>query len=339
MATEINPSVYYFHADLVREIAEAMEAGSSFVELSLDLNLSRNRFAIKGNCLVLDKTLEIDIKDLAPVASSRQKVFALSCDALSPIEVRADGYYKLVPTDTVPTLEIDGIKMHRSKDIDPFVDAREKTKLVVKPRDHVLDTCGGLGYSALFALKAGAGHVVSTEKSRAVIQIRQQNPWLMATGAGGTDPVENSSAENSPAQKGLAKKGLGQIDLARIELVNVDITHYICELSDQIFDSVIHDPPRFTSATGQLYGKQFYTQLFRVMKPISRLFHYTGSPKKINHQDRFIKNAMKRLEQAGFSKVVFNDYLQGIHALKNVQVRPVQGNQPHGEPVWKTTFK
>jgi predicted methyltransferase len=329
MVTEINPLVYYFHADLVREIAEAMEAGSSFVELSLDLNLSKNRFAIKGNSLVLDKTFEIDIKDLAPVASSRQKVFALSCDALSPIEVRADGYYKLVPTDTVPTLEIDGIKMHRSKDIDPFVDAREKTKLVVKPQDHVLDTCGGLGYSALFALKAGAGHVVSTEKSRAVIQIRQQNPWLMATGVGGGDPVKNG-----PAQKGLAKKGLGQIDLARIELVNADITDYICTLADQIFDAVIHDPPRFTSATGQLYGKQFYTQLFRVMKQSSRLFHYTGSPKKINHQDRFIKNAMKRLEQAGFSKVQFNDHLQGIHALKNVQ-----GNQTHGEPVWKTTFK
>ena len=57
MATKINPLVYYFHADLVREIAEAMEAGSSFVELSLDLNLSKNKFAIKGNSLVLDKKI------------------------------------------------------------------------------------------------------------------------------------------------------------------------------------------------------------------------------------------------------------------------------------------
>lgn len=334
MATKINPLVYYFHADLVRQIAEAMAAGSASVELSLDLNLSKSRFAIKGDCLVLDKTLEVDLKDLAPVASSGQKVFALSCDGIVPIEVRADGYYKLVPTDTVPTLEIDGIKMHRSKDIDPFVDAREKTKLVVNLGDYVLDTCGGLGYSALFALKAGAEKVVSTEKSRAVIQIRQQNPWLTAAGVGGGGPVKNGSAEN-----GLVKNGLAQIDLARIELVHADITHYICELSDQSFDAVIHDPPRFTSSTGELYGKAFYAQLFRVMKQSSRLFHYTGSPKKINHQDRFIKNAMKRLEQAGFSKVMFNDHLQGIHALKNVQGKPVQGNQYPGEPVWKTTFK
>ncbi|MCP4720156.1 MAG: hypothetical protein GY860_11925, partial [Desulfobacteraceae bacterium] len=148
-----------------------------------------------------------------------------------------------------------------------------------------------------------------TEKSRAVIQIRNQNPWLQA-------------------------RDKTQIDLGRIDLVNADITRYIHNLDDLVFDSVIHDPPRFTSATGELYGKEFYSQLFRVMKPVSRLFHYTGSPKKIKHQDRFIKNAMERLVQAGFSKVVFNDHLQGIHALKNCL-----GNHGRGEPVWQTTFK
>jgi len=320
---------YYFHADLVQEISEAMKAGLSFVELSLDLNLSRDRFAIRGDCLVLDKAWEIDIKDLEPVASSRQKVFVLSREGLSPIEVRADGYYKLVPTDTVPTLEINGIKMHRSKDIDPFVDAREKTKLVVRLNDHVLDTCGGLGYSAVFALKAGAKRVVSTEKSRPVIQIRHQNPWLPAKGNHQMESIRTDST-----RVGSPQMDQSRIDPIHIDWVNADITHYIRTLPDLSFDAVIHDPPRFTSATGELYGKQFYTQLFRVMKPSSRLFHYTGSPKKINHQDRFIKNAIKRLEQVGFSKVVFNERLQGIHALKNFL-----GKQGSGEPVWKTTFK
>jgi predicted methyltransferase len=324
---------YYFHADLVREISEAMAAGHASVELSLDLNLSRNWFAIRGNCLVLDKSLEIDIKDLSPVAGSKQKVFALGRDGLVPIEVRADGYYKLVPTKTVPTLEINGIKMHRSKDIDPFVDAREKTKLVVKSQDHVLDTCSGLGYSAVFALKAGAKSVVSTEKSWPVIQIRCQNPWLMAAG-NGPDSTRVGLPRVGLPQVDLFPVGLSPVDSARIDWVHADIIRYIPTLADLSFDSVIHDPPRFTSATGELYGKQFYTQLFRVMKPVSRLFHYTGSPKKINHQDRFIKNAIKRLEQVGFSKVVFNERLQGIHALKNAV-----GNQGSCEPVWKTTFK
>ncbi len=331
---EIEKPVYYFHADLVREISEAMVAGHASVELSLDLNLSRNRFAIRGNCLVLNKTWAIDIKDLAPVASSRQKVFALSRDGLVPIEVRADGYYKLVPTNTVPTLEINGIKMHRSKDIDPFVDAREKTKLVVKPQDHVLDTCSGLGYSAVFALKAGAKSVVSTEKSGPVIQIRCQNPWLMAAGNAPMDSTRVGLSQIDSNRVSLAPVGLSPADSVRIDWVHADITRYIPTLADLSFDSVIHDPPRFTSATGELYGKLFYNQLFRVMKPVSRLFHYTGSPKKINHQDRFIKNAIKRLEQVGFSKVVFNERLQGIHALKNTL-----RNQGSCEPVWKTTFK
>ncbi|MCP4721199.1 MAG: hypothetical protein GY860_17235, partial [Desulfobacteraceae bacterium] len=200
-------SLYYFYADLVKEIFTAVEAGKDFVELSLDLNLSSKRFAIRNNFLVLDKGWEIDIKVLEPVASTGQKVFVLGPDGLSPIEVRADGYYKLVPTHTVPTLEINGIKMHRSKDIDPLTDARLKTKLVVKAGDQVLDTCGGLGYSAVFALKAGAKKVVSTEKSRAVIQIRNQNPWLQA-------------------------RDKTQIDLGRIDLVNADITRYIHNLDD-----------------------------------------------------------------------------------------------------------
>ncbi|MCP3939902.1 MAG: hypothetical protein GY710_00265 [Desulfobacteraceae bacterium] len=307
-------TLYYFHAELVQKILDAVEADNNFIELSLDLNLSSKRFEIRQNCLVLDETLEIDIKELDPVRSSGQKVFVLSCEGLFPIEVRTDAYYKLVPTDTVPTLEIDGIKMHRSKDIDPLVDAGLKTKLVVKPGDQVLDTCGGLGYSAVFALKAGAKKVVSTEKSRGVMQIRCQNPWLMADG--------------------FDRIGLGRTDHTHINLINADITQYINELDDSTFDSVIHDPPRFTSATGHLYGKIFYAQLFRVMKPVSRLFHYTGSPKKIQHQDRFIKNAMKRLEEVGFSRVVFNDRLQGIHAVKNSFQ-----NCDRVEPNWKKIFK
>jgi predicted methyltransferase len=80
---------------------------------------------------------------------------------------------------------------------------------------------------------------------------------------------------------------------------------------------VIHDPPRFTSATGDLYGKKFYAALFRVMASPSKLFHYTGSPKKIKTRDKFIKNTIKRLERAGFKALCFHDNLQGIYAQKH----------------------
>ncbi len=292
-------NIYYLHSGAARQIIEADRAGENQVKLSLDLNLSVESFGIRDHCLVLDGG-SMPVADLDPLLSAGDKVFRYTGDGLVPIEVRADGYYKLVPTSSVPTLEINGVKMHRSKDIDPLEDARLKTKLVVRPGNHVLDTCGGLGYSALFAVKAGARNVVSTEKSSAVLKIRGQNPWVRP----GAFPWFTPEAAQ------------------RISLAQGDITDVITTLPDNGFDAVVHDPPRFCSATGDLYGKAFYGQLARVMRTGARLFHYTGSPKKIVHQDRFIQNAMKRLDLAGFYKISFNDHLQGIYAEKNKRIIP-----------------
>ncbi|MCG8616500.1 MAG: hypothetical protein MI802_09820 [Desulfobacterales bacterium] len=294
-------NIYYFHPAAAQTILAAARDGLSSVDLSLDLNLTTATWQIRDNTLILDENgPALALSDLESVAASGSRIFRYDGETLAPIEVRSGGYYKLVPTDSVPTLEIDGVKMHRSKDIDPLEDARLKTELVVRQGNIVLDTCGGLGYSALFAVKAGASRVVSTEKSREVIRIREQNPWL----APGARDWQTETA------------------LARINLENADINQRITTLEDNTFDAVIHDPPRFTSATGDLYGKVFYAGLFRVMRERGRLFHYTGSPKKITRQDRFIQNVMKRLEQAGFSKVSFNDRLQGIYGEKQRPLLP-----------------
>ncbi|MDD9302396.1 MAG: hypothetical protein HUK40_08655 [Desulfobacter sp.] len=301
---------FYFHSRLVRQILDAVRAGKNTIELSLDLNLSVSVWPIEDHCLILDtaqgpgsvlsgsgrKTFALSLEDLEPIADAGNKVFCFDGESLLPVEVRADGYYKLVPTSSAPTLEINGIKMHRSKDIDPLEDARLKTQRVVRPGDIVLDTCGGLGYSALFAVKAGAKQVVSTEKSRQVMEIRQKNPWIRAN----------------------AFAWFTREAAARIELENADISRYIQGIGDQSFEAVIHDPPRFCSATGDLYGKDFYRELARVVKPRARLFHYTGSPRRIKEKDRFINNAVKRLETAGFDNLSFDDRLQGILGTKAV---------------------
>ncbi len=278
---------YYFHFDVIIRILAAMGNGEKSVCLSLDLNLSEKTWQLQADRLILDNDTFIDAKNLKSITASKNKIFIFRDNKLLPVEIREGGYYKLVPTDSAPTLEINGIKMHRSKDIDPLTDAKLKTQLVVAANDQVLDTCGGLGYSAIFALKAGAKKVISTEKSHSVITIRNLNPWL----------------------KKYADK--------RLELIHTDITREIDRFEDGLFNSVIHDPPRFTSATGDLYGKKFYDALFRVMGPHSKLFHYTGSPKKIKTKDKFIKNTMRRLEQSGFKTLCFHDNLQGIYAQKN----------------------
>jgi len=278
---------YYFHFDIIAKILEAIRNGTKSICLSLDLNLSEKIWKIKNDRLILDHETCVDMNQLESIASFKNRIFIFENNELIPVEVRSEGYYKLVPTDSAPTLEINGIKMHRSKDIDPLTDAGLKAQLVVRANDQVLDTCGGLGYSAIFALKAGAKKVISTEKNRAVIKLRNLNPWL----------------------KKHADK--------RLELIHTDITQEVESFETGLFNSVIHDPPRFTSSFGDLYGKKFYGELFRVMAFHSKLFHYTGSPKKIKHQDKFIKNTINRLEQAGFKALCFHENLQGIYAQKN----------------------
>ncbi|MCG8565554.1 MAG: RsmD family RNA methyltransferase [Desulfobacterales bacterium] len=276
---------YYFHAAQIRSLAAAQAVGKP-VDISLDLNLTTTSVVVENNELILDTGERIPMDALLDVLRAENKVFIWQNGALSPVEVRANGYYKLVPTDSAPTLEIDGVKMHRSKDIDPLDDARIKTARVVTPGGRILDTCGGLGYSAIHCIKAGAGTVVSVEKNPSVLEIRSRNPW-----------------SHTPESR-------------KVQWVHDDSTQYIHTLDDGAFNGVIHDPPRITSATGDLYGQAFYNELFRVMKTGGKLFHYTGTPQRIKHGDRFVTNAMKRLEKSGFNSVTFNDYLQGIEAVK-----------------------
>lgn len=276
----------YFYSRVARLALDAIDAGKESVTLSVDLNLSCKQFLIRDSKLVLDETKIVPADMLRKIAPLENRIFLFENQALKPLEVRRKGYFKLVPTDTAPGLEIDGVKMHRSKTIDPLEDARKKAEKVVVPGGALLDTCGGLGYSAALALKLGASSVVSVEKSREVIHLRELNPWLET------------------------------FDLSGLRLIHGDITQEIDSLEGAFFKSVIHDPPRFSSATGDLYGKPFYQALFRVMAQGGRLFHYTGTPKKIKNGDRFVKNTMKRLEVCGFEQLEFIDGLQGIYAQK-----------------------
>ncbi len=280
-------SLFFFHFEAVAAILNAMREGKNEILASLDLNLTENLWPIEKDRLILSTDVFIDRKKLEAAASRRNIIFRFQDNALTPLEIRSHAYYKLSPTRTAPILEIDGIKMHRSKEIDPLMDAQKKTRMVVSTGDTVLDTCGGLGYSAFFALRVGAKKVISTEKSSEVIQLRNLNPWL--------------------------KKW----NVDALEFIHADIIQYIDGLESNVFNSVIHDPPRFTSQTGDLYGKKFYDGLFRVMAPRSKLFHYTGIPKKIKTGDRFVVNTVKRLETSGFHSVVFKDDLQGLFAKKD----------------------
>jgi predicted methyltransferase len=81
------------------------------------------------------------------------------------------------------------------------------------------------------------------------------------------------------------------------------------------FDSVIHDPPRFSLA-GELYSEEFYREIFRVLRRDGRLFHYTGNPHVVKKGSSFVDGVIHRLKAAGFKNVRKVEHLMGVSAQK-----------------------
>ena len=274
-----------FHAVMARQILEAMDRGDPHVDISIDLNLSRSKLAIIGDELLLDGDERLGREELHQIEGKENRIFFLQNGRIEVLEDRTHGYYKLVPTDQAPLLEISGVKMHIAKGVNPFESAGQMAEQVVRKGARVLDTCSGLGYAATAALRLGAREVVSVELSETVMALRRKNPWSQ------------------------------RIFGADIELVHANIDDYIRDLPAQSFDAVIHDPPRFSLA-GELYGESFYRELYRVLKRRGALFHYTGNPQLLKRGSGFVDQAAKRLKLAGFTKVEKVAELMGIEARK-----------------------
>ncbi len=276
--------VYYLYSEVARKILGAIAQGKSSVSVSLDLNKSTEQIEISNKVAVLDEKTRLDERTLERIADEEKRVFKLINGDLRKIEYADGHYYKLVPTDMSSTLEIDGVQMHRTKDYDPFADARDKVAEVVQKDDEVLDTCGGLGYTAIWAVRMGAARVVSVESNEIVSAIRKENPW--------SDELQNSN----------------------IELVQADISEHIKSVAEKTFDSIIHDPPRFSLA-GELYGREFYSELYRVLRRGGRVFHYTGYPYTKHRKKRFVQGIVRRLKEVGFETFPKPEKL-GVKAIR-----------------------
>jgi len=276
---------YYIWSDTAEQFLIDMARGQSQTVVSVDLNRCVSTIPLCGDRIVFDEENILQERELREIAEKTQRVFVLEHNELRILERRDAHYYKLVPTEGAPTVEIDGVKMHRSKGIDPFADAREKAAEVVRPGHRVLDTCGGLGYTAIWALRLGARKVVSVERDEHIQELRRENPWSQEL----YDP--------------------------RVELVSADVFEHIRTLEPETFDSILHDPPRF-SLSGELYGEEFYRQLHRVLVKGGGLFHYTGTPYVARRGNTFLLNAAKRLQAVGFSKVMPREPILGVKAIK-----------------------
>ncbi len=234
-------------------------------------------FIFPDGTIVDERTLSIIAEDGNSVYFVRGGVYKAA--------IRDRHYYKLVPT-IPPTIEIDGIRMHRTKGTDPRRDTLSKVN-AVDPREGetILDTCMGLGYTAIEAARRGA-YVITVEKDRNVVELARINPWSRELFVGG-----------------------------RIQVITGDVSEVVRKFRNGSFDAVIHDPPRFSLA-GELYGREFYSQIYRILKPGGRLFHYVGNPGGRYRRKDLQKGVMERLREVGFVRVRRVREALGVIALK-----------------------
>jgi predicted methyltransferase len=105
----------------------------------------------------------------------------------------------------------------------------------------------------------------------------------------------------------LGQEGIVQLQGSSYELIGT--------MPAASFDSVIHDPPRFSIAE-ELYSEEFYQEIFRVLRRNGRLFHYTGNPHVVKKGNSFVEGVIYRLKAAGFRYVGKVEHLMGVNAHK-----------------------
>jgi predicted methyltransferase len=254
-----------------RKILEAFDEGRDSMLAFFDLRFTQAEVRFRKGKIVIDD-IYYDPEVIRKIAKN-PAVFLVE-DPPRIIAFFDESYYKLEPIEnTAPTLEIDGIRMHRTKYQTPLEDARNKISLVsVSEGEDVLDICTGLGYTAIESYRKKA-RVITIEKDPNVIEIAEHNPY------------------SRELFKGIEER--------KITLLNEDASEAIESFADESFNVILHDPPRFSLA-GELYSGSFYRELYRVLREGGRMLHYVGKPGSRYRGKDFISGIEQRLTDCGF---------------------------------------
>jgi predicted methyltransferase len=281
--------VILFDHAAARTIREAVDRGAAAVDASLDLGRSRQTLPIDGDHVVLPDGQKLHADALASIIASPESIFTVMDEEPEKVtwfSAETGRVYTLRATGGWPALEISGILMHRIKDTDPRADAASKIATIAPIRGRVLETCCGLGYSAIHAART-ADHVTVFEIDPNVLDMARLNPY------------------SAP----LFEEG------GNIEVRNRSVAEGIREIPDGAFDFVIHDPPTLAVA-GELYGDDFYRELFRVLRPGGRLFHYTGDPGSRSRGQDLPGRVRQRLAALGFDRARREPEALGVSARR-----------------------
>jgi predicted methyltransferase len=274
-----------YHA--ARALLTARTQAASKARVSLDLNRSVTDVVVSDAGVQTPGGGLISWINIAMIADDEAGCYACTAEGVHKIQVFSEEtqrVYTLYPTSGAPTMLISGVPMHRIKGMDPYQDTLNKLRALGRIEGNVLDTCTGLGYTAL-TMAVHAAQVMTVELDPAVHTIIRQNPWSW----------ELFSAPNITPLIG-------------------DIGEVIEEIEDERFDAILHDPPMFSLA-GDLYSLAFHRQLWRVLRRGGRLFHYIGNPERRSGAT-VTRGVVKRLGEAGFRRVQERPQAFGVVATK-----------------------
>ncbi len=252
--------------------------------ISLDLGISSAAVLVKDGFVSIQQQ-KIPLSALEKIKENA--CYVLEDNSLKQIAFFSDEtnlYYKLLPTQNWPTITLSSTPMHRYSTILPKKDTELKIKEISPVKGVILDTCCGLGYTAILSSK-NAEKVYTFEKDKNVLRIAEFNPY-----------------------------SIGLFSNEKIEIRQKNIFEEISQFEDSFFDRIIHDPPTFKYSP-ELYSKEFHAELYRVLKKGGILYHYCPCPQKTKER-KFYPRILTQLKEAGFKKAEYHEASSGIRALK-----------------------
>jgi hypothetical protein len=269
-------------------LLHARAARQPTAQVSPDLGLTSAEGELSAEGVHFASGQRLTWEQIEEIAATDVVCFAVHDDTLHRIQAfstRLNRGYSLMPTSGAPTILIAGFPMHRIKDTDPYQDTLHKIRALGKLRGVVLDICTGPGYTAIEAART-ASHVTTIEIDPTTLEIARYNPWSREL-----------------------------FDHPNIEQIIGDAAEEVQRFAEASFSRIIHDPPIFSLA-GELYSGEFYRHLYRILKQNGRLFHYIGSPESKSGSG-ITRGVVRRLQQAGFQRVVRRPEAFGVVAYKN----------------------
>lgn len=277
----------------VEPLLTARDSGACKVATSSDLGLTTVEVRLEPDGAVFPNGETLRWEDAKEILRTRssgrlsEDAYVLTDGSPRKLQVFSEEsglFYGLVPTDGAPTMTISGFPMHRIKGIDPHQDTLLKLRAAGPALGRVLDTCTGLGYTAIGAAKT-ATEVVTIEVDSGALEIAALNPWSR-----------------------------GLFENPKITQLLGDSFDEVQRFEDRAFNLIIHDPPAFSLA-GDLYSGEFYRRLHRVLRRGGRVFHYIGNPEKSSGA-RVTRGVIRRLTEAGFASVTHRPEAFGVVAQK-----------------------